>query len=69
MNVLDQALVQDVLVAWIGVCKEERCPVVSQGYDLNNLKDETDYSRYSGGFFGWGRDEGTVWTLELEIPI
>lgn len=36
-------VVQDVLMAWIGVREEERCPAVTQRYDLNNLKDRENY--------------------------
>lgn len=72
LNVLDQALVQDVLGAWIGGWEEERCPVMSLGYDLNNLRDERDYSRYSADFWwrgmGWRWEDGAdAWVRDASL--
>ena len=48
--------------------------MISQGYDLNSLRDKGQerLQQAQWGFFGekgWSGDEGTMWTPEFEMHI
>lgn len=63
-------VVQDVLMAWIGVWEEERCPAVTQRYDLNNLKGRENY-RGAVELFGekWRGGDEELCGHKFETPI